>query len=166
MYKDSRASEAKRGEKNPNYGKKHSPETIRKMREIKLADNNPIWKGDSVGKHALHRWVKARLSRPEFCQICIRVPPYDLANITGKYTRDLSNWKYLCRRCHSTIDRRIDMNGRVCSVCCSVTTYLTKIGNRPQWYYSKNDGRLICAKCNRREWDHAHHVRRSRNEVL
>lgn len=32
----------------------------------------------------------------------------DLANKSGKYLRDLSDWWYLCRKCHMTIDGRIE----------------------------------------------------------
>jgi hypothetical protein len=69
---------------------------------------NGMWKGDNVGKWALHIWVRKRLPIPKLCQICNKTPPYDLANITGIYNRELQNWKYLCRKCHMESDGRLD----------------------------------------------------------
>jgi len=70
-----------------------------------VGDKHPNWKGDDVGNQALHTWVKSRLHKPKLCQICNKNPPYDLANITGIYSRRLSNWDYLCRKCHFNYDK-------------------------------------------------------------
>jgi hypothetical protein len=69
--------------------------------------NNPAWKGDKVGLTALHNWVRRRLLKPKLCQECGKKPPYDLANKSGKYLRDLSDWEYLCRSCHMIKDGRL-----------------------------------------------------------
>lgn len=78
------------GEKAPSYGRR--------------GELCPAWKGNNVGMEALHVWVRKRLPKPEFCEICKQVPPYDLANITGIYNRDLKNWGWFCRRCHLKYD--------------------------------------------------------------
>ena len=70
--------------------------------------DNYMWKGDSVGKKALHIWIRLRLIEPENCPNCGKVETLDLANKTGKYLRDLSDWEYLCRRCHMESDGRMD----------------------------------------------------------
>ena len=110
-------------------GKKHSPETIEKMRVVKLGrkftelqkqrmkasksgERNPGWKGDNVGLGALHQWVRKIYPKPEFCQICNLKPPRDLSNInptynTETYNRDIKNWRWLCRRCHTISDGRV-----------------------------------------------------------
>lgn len=72
-----------------------------------LGQNNGQWKGDFVGKNQLHRWVRSRLPEPKFCQRCKKQPPYDLANKFGNYVRDLSEWEYLCRKCHMESDNRL-----------------------------------------------------------
>lgn len=72
----------------------------------KLDDKNPIWKGDKVGCAALHEWVRRRYKKPDKCEHCKLVPPLDLANRSNKYLRDLSDWWYLCRRCHMGLDGR------------------------------------------------------------
>lgn len=71
-----------------------------------LAEKNPNWKGDEVGKYALHLWVKARLPRTKMCEFCGLVPPKDLANISQKYLRKLTDWEWLCRKCHMKKDGR------------------------------------------------------------
>ena len=81
-------------------------ETKERIRQTKIAEKNPMWRGDSVGIHQLHTWVKVRLPKPKKCECCKKVPPYDLAN-KGIYDRNLENWEWLCRRCHMTKDGRI-----------------------------------------------------------
>jgi len=93
-----------KGKNNPMYGRKHSEETKKKMRLKALGENNVMWKGDKVGDNPLHIWIKQRLIKPELCQCCETRKPYDLANYTGIYTRDLDNWIYLCRSCHMKLD--------------------------------------------------------------
>lgn len=103
------------GEDNPMFGKrtigftgrKHTEETIEQMRLIKLEENNPLWKGNSVQRVQLHAWVRSRLAEPKLCEMCNERPPHDLANKTGIYNRDLENWYYLCRKCHMVSDGRI-----------------------------------------------------------
>ena len=69
--------------------------------------HNPNWKGSKVGKGGLHAWVRARLPKPKKCKLCGKNPPYDLANKSGKYLRKLSDWMWICRRCHMFSDGRL-----------------------------------------------------------
>lgn len=69
---------------------------------------HPQWKGDNVGIDALHTYVRKRLPKPEKCQCCNDAPPYDLANISNEYKRDLDDWEWLCRKCHMTKDGRMN----------------------------------------------------------
>lgn len=91
-------------------GKKYGPrsqETKDKMSKAHIGERNGKWRGDNVENHGLHRYVERYLPKPEKCQICNEAPPYDLANKTGIYNRDLENWYWLCRRCHVLSDGRI-----------------------------------------------------------
>lgn len=74
----------------------------------KIGNKNPMWKGDKVGYHSLHIWIRCRLLKPELCEVCNIKPSIDLANVTGIYNRDFTNWKYLCRSCHMKSDGRIN----------------------------------------------------------
>jgi hypothetical protein len=69
--------------------------------------NNPRWKGDNVGYGALHDWVRKYLSKPDLCPKCNVVAPYNVANLSGKYLRDLSDWEWLCVPCHMVQDGRM-----------------------------------------------------------
>ncbi len=76
------------------------------QRDIK-GKRNPNWKGDNVGCSALHQWVKVYKQKPKFCEICKIKHPYDLANISGEYKRDINDFEWLCRSCHMKKDERI-----------------------------------------------------------
>lgn len=88
-------------------GKPKSEETKKKMRLVRLKDKNPMWKGDKVGNKSLHEWITNHFPKTILCQICNKKPPYDLANRSGHYLRDLTDWQWLCRRCHMLSDGRM-----------------------------------------------------------
>lgn len=98
---------AQLGNKSHRYGIHLSKTAIEKIRQNKLKEKNPNWKGDTVSYIPLHRWVRRHLLKPELCEICKVSPPFDLANITGNYNRDFINWQYMCRRCHMLSDGRM-----------------------------------------------------------
>lgn len=87
---------------------KESHSGLKKISEQKMAENNPQWKGDEVGYTSLHEWVKNRKLKPLLCECCNKNKSYDLANISQEYKRDLSDWEWLCRRCHMRKDGRIN----------------------------------------------------------
>ena len=89
-------------------GKILSRETKDKISVGKIGELNPNWKGNKAGYYALHMWVNSRLIKPKLCAICNNKPPYDLANISQEYKRDLSDWRYICRSCHMKEDGRIN----------------------------------------------------------
>lgn len=69
-------------------------------------ENNGHW-NENVGYDGIHTWVKRNLPKPESCEFCGRNVRLEAANISGKYLRDLTDWKYLCRRCHMLSDGRM-----------------------------------------------------------
>ena len=87
----------KTGHKTWNKGKQHMAES-----------NNPLWKGDAVGYHALHRWVTRKLGQPTTCARCnkqnLSKQKIHWANKTGRYCRVLDDWIRLCSSCHRTYD--------------------------------------------------------------
>jgi len=89
---------------NPLKGRKFPKGSLAKLRE-----NNPMWGVTKVprpGYAALHQWVKLRLDKPSACEHCWRNTSLDLANKSGNYTRDLSDWLWLCKQCHHVYDGR------------------------------------------------------------
>jgi len=79
------------------------PEVLAKI----LGKNNSQWKGDDVSYVPLHSWVNRHKPKPKFCELCRKKPPYDLANISGKYKRDIDDFEWLCRSCHMKKDGRL-----------------------------------------------------------
>ena len=66
---------------------------------------NPLWKGDKVKYHALHAWIRRNKPKSMFCEKCGKITDkLDLANITGKYLRDIMDFRWLCRGCHMKQD--------------------------------------------------------------
>jgi hypothetical protein len=87
---------------------KLSEETKRKMSNAHpKGDNHDKWKGNDVSYKKLHIWVKKNKIKPEVCEGCKVNLPYDLSNISGKYKRDVNDFKWLCRSCHMKEDGRI-----------------------------------------------------------
>jgi hypothetical protein len=76
---------------------------------------NGMWKGNDVKYNALHDWVKYHLKKPDRCSNCGCSGLLDVTNISGKYLREISDWRWLCRKCHMLSDGRMqkrDIFGR------------------------------------------------------
>ena len=76
-----------------------------------LAEKNINWKGNKVGYRALHRWIRSRKFGGNICEFCgkLKTTPKSihLANKTGKYLRNLTDWLWLCVKCHKKYDKKI-----------------------------------------------------------
>jgi hypothetical protein len=70
-------------------------------------EDNGMWKGDKAKLSAIHLWVKSRKPKPLLCERCKKNKPYDLANISQKYKRDVNDYLWVCRGCHMREDKRI-----------------------------------------------------------
>jgi len=62
------------------------------------------WKGNNVKYNSLHLWIRKQIPKPKFCEDCGKNEPQQIANISGQYSRDLTDWKWLCIKCHSKFD--------------------------------------------------------------
>ncbi len=73
---------------------------------IRTEEKHWSWKGDKVGKAALHNWVERHKGKPRMCETCgtSSAKQYDWANISQEYKRDLSDFMRLCRSCHAKYD--------------------------------------------------------------
>jgi uncharacterized C2H2 Zn-finger protein len=74
---------------------------------INISEKNGQWVGDEASLSALHAWVRRRLPKPERCQKCRKKGFIELSCIGHDYKRNLRCWRYLCRSCHSSIDKKI-----------------------------------------------------------
>lgn len=128
-------------------------------------EKNGMWKGDEAGYEAIHSWVRKRKIKPLLCERCNKRKSFDLANISGKYLRDIEDFEYLCRKCHMDSDGRNDKlreNGKsrklsfkICPICkvefhrdtkkaiyCSISC--SRIG---MWKKRKRKDKRICKIC-------------------
>jgi hypothetical protein len=131
----------------------HAQDVCERIRQAKLGERNPMWKGDNVGMTSLHEWVKNRKPKPLKCECCGENKPVDLANISQEYKRDLDDWEWLCRKCHMTKDSR--MNNLVQFQKGKEINHPINIERRyanGRWEYL-----LSCTDCGKKRW-----IRRSR----
>lgn len=76
-------------------------------RDLARGERHPFWKGDAVGYHALHHWVRKYKNKPDSCNHCgSSEKRLEWANISKQYRRDLDDWIALCKKCHMAYDRR------------------------------------------------------------
>lgn len=76
------------------------------LAEKRMGEGNPNWKGDKIKDYsALHTWVRSRKPKPLDCESCGQRRTLQLSNSSYEYSRDLSDWEYLCVPCHSKKDR-------------------------------------------------------------
>lgn len=75
-------------------------------RDIPKEEKSWAWKGDNVGKAALHNWVERKLGKPRLCEHCKtkKAKQFDWANKSQEYKREISDWIRLCRSCHAKYD--------------------------------------------------------------
>jgi hypothetical protein len=73
-----------------------------------FGNRNVNWKGNKVSYRALHRWIENHKPKPLFCEICKKKPPKQLANISGRYKRNIKDYQWLCVKCHVIKDGTIN----------------------------------------------------------
>ncbi len=100
-----------KGHKTWNTGlTKETDERVRKNAEniskAVMGKKNHMWKGDKVKMGALHAWVRRNKPIVELCEQCNKRKSFDIANISGKYLRDINDFEWICRKCHMKGDGR------------------------------------------------------------
>ena len=95
----------------------------------KTGEKHPLWKGNMVSYGALHDYIKYHLYRPILCKRCGENRPLDLANISGEYKRDFSDWTWLCRRCHIKGDGRFSKLQILHKLKANITNRKKRIDN-------------------------------------
>ena len=50
--------------------------------------------------NALHAWVRKNKTKPLFCEECKINKPFELANISQEYHKNINDFRWLCRSCH------------------------------------------------------------------
>ena len=97
-----------------NKGKKFSEEHKRKLSEAhkgKTDEKSSNWKGDNVGYHGIHAWVKKHKGKATQCQDCGNKADgghaIDWTNVDHKYKRNLDDYIERCRPCHRNYDTEV-----------------------------------------------------------
>lgn len=89
-----------------------NPDHAEKLRGRKMplttGEKHWNWKGDTVKYGSLHDYLKYHFSKFNKCFQCNEIKNLDLDNISQKYKRELSDWEWLCRRCHMIKDGRME----------------------------------------------------------
>lgn len=100
----------KRMSPNTEFKKGHkNPYEMKRIANLARDERNHNWKGDEVGYNALHTYINRKLGKPRECMDCGFTSDngrqFHWANISGNYTRDLSDWERLCASCHYKKDK-------------------------------------------------------------
>ncbi len=67
-------------------------------------EKHPNWRGNKVKYRTLHTRMYPLVHTDGVCEICLKKKKLDLANKSGKYLHKITDWTWLCRRCHRRID--------------------------------------------------------------
>lgn len=100
-------------------------------------DDTSVIKSKTNAYRAIHLWVERRLGKPRLCDNCkdTDAKKYEWSNISGRYLRDLTDWRRLCVPCH----RKIDFTKDFC-----------KLGHEyvgENIYYYPNSSKRDCRMC-------------------
>lgn len=86
----------------------HKPWITGKKNIWAFAEKNINWKGDNVSYSGLHKRMQRRKGIAQKCEQCGKRKygknSIHLANKSGKYLSDVSDWIYLCPKCHRRFD--------------------------------------------------------------
>jgi ribosomal protein L37AE/L43A len=88
----------------------NTPEKVHSLflkmgRPGKTGDKSPAWKGDEIKYNSLHLVLRRDIPKPDICTHCGTKPKrLELCNISGVYSRDPSNYIWLCTKCHRKMD--------------------------------------------------------------
>lgn len=81
--------------------------TKSKMKGINLKEKNGMWKGDKVSYRSLHQWINFNKPKSRFCECCGKATnKLDASSIDHTYKRDISQWRWLCKKCHKNYDKK------------------------------------------------------------
>lgn len=65
------------------------------------------WRGTGYSYEGLHYHMRTLMPKQQTCTDCGKKKMLDLANISQEYKLDISDWEWLCRKCHIHKDGRI-----------------------------------------------------------
>ena len=67
-----------------------------------------LWK--YLGYTAKHDYIRRKKKKPENCELCgCDDKKLELSNKEHTYSKDLSDWRYICKSCHKKLDYKLKM---------------------------------------------------------
>lgn len=86
----------------------NKPELRKKISEAmkgkRINEKHPLWKGGNAGYRALHDWVRKNKPMKIKCETCGNVRKLQASHKNHNYSRDLSEYRWLCSSCHKKYD--------------------------------------------------------------
>jgi hypothetical protein len=95
-----------KGRKAPNKGIPMSEAQKRKISQTKLAKRSEPNYKPSTNYEAIHCHLRRNYKKPDHCWFCGKKEKLHWANLTGFYSRDINDYRPLCRKCHFAHDAR------------------------------------------------------------
>jgi len=86
--------------------------SMKKLNIVFILQKDVCWNRNMLITSPLHKWVKKNIPANKYCENCKQEKKLDLANIAPRpnkttYTKDPTNWRWLCRSCHMKEDKRL-----------------------------------------------------------
>ncbi len=86
---------------------------LRNKKYPNVGEKSGNWKGNNVGYIAIHNWAHKWVGLKDKCELCPSNIRLEMANISGQYKRESTDWRTLCRVCHVKVDKEFRQNGGV-----------------------------------------------------
>ena len=61
----------------------------------------------------IHKWIKRRKPKQQYCTICNEIKKVELSNISGEYKEDIEDYQWLCHECHHLYDRIVQTHIKI-----------------------------------------------------
>lgn len=87
---------------NAQKGVRNSPST--EFKKGLIPRNKGVFCNSNKG---VHNWIKATAGHPEKCKLCGSTKNLEWSNKTHTYKKELSDWQFLCRKCHMSYDKKV-----------------------------------------------------------
>lgn len=98
------------------------------------------FKGTLNEYQQLHSWIRKHKPKPECCELCKKTKivliwrrgptkriDLELANISGKYKKDIDDFMWICHKCHLEFDgTMVRSDGKKCRYFCFGKCYYYK----------------------------------------
>jgi hypothetical protein len=103
-------------------GRPRTAETRAKLSTARRGVNHANWRGDDIGYYTLHRYLRDTYPKSGVCDECGTKPVRtEFALIHGRsYTRDIRDYRELCRRCHMRYDGLLKLDDALIAAMCEM----------------------------------------------